>query len=198
MTRAVLIDVGGVLSHMPGFDQEWSARLGLPVQEFLRAVYAGSDETVLIGAVSEAEWWRTVAGRLGVTADVIDAMLEDLAVREIWDEDLLAMLRGLRGSVATAIVSNAWPGTRARFARDGLLDLADEFVWSGEVGYAKPHPRIFEIALERVGAAPADALFIDDTPGHVTAAAALGITGHVHTDSASTIARITSELERGR
>jgi hypothetical protein len=37
----------------------------------------------------------------------------------------------------------------------------------------------------------AAALFVDDTPGHVAAAEALGLTGHVHTGAASTMARIT-------
>jgi putative hydrolase of the HAD superfamily len=198
MTRAVLIDLGGVLAHMPGFDEAWSARFGMTTAEFLSAVYAGSDDTVLIGATTEADWWRLVAGRLGTTAGVIDEMQLDLAARERWDDALVTLLRGLRGSVPTAIVSNAWPDTRARLDRDGMLDLADEFILSGEVGCAKPDPRIFEIALERVGAEPANALFIDDTPGHVAAARALGIAGHVHTDSASTLAWITSELGRER
>jgi len=194
VTSAVLIDMGGVLTTVPGFDEAWAARLGLAREEFLRAVYAGSDETVLVGTVSEADWWRIVAGRLGITADVIDEMHLDLAAREKWDDALLALLRGLRGSVPIALVSNAWPDTRARLARDGMLDLADEFVLSGEVGYAKPHPRIFGIALERLGATPADALFVDDTPGHVAAARALGISGHVHTGTPSTIAAIRDFL----
>jgi putative hydrolase of the HAD superfamily len=194
MTRAILIDLGGVLTHMPGFGEAWSARLGMTTREFLSAVYAGSDETVLIGAATEADWWRVVAGRLGVTAEVIDEMHRDLAARESWDDALVTLLRDLRGSVPTAIVSNAWPETRGRLGRDGMLDLVDELVISAEVGCAKPDPRIFGIALERVGAAPADALFIDDTPGHVAAAQALGIAGHVHTDAASTIAAIRDFL----
>jgi putative hydrolase of the HAD superfamily len=50
------------------------------------------------------------------------------------------------------------------------------------------------VALERVGADPADALFIDDTPGHVAAATSLGMTGHVHTSSGDTLARIREFL----
>jgi hypothetical protein len=40
-------------------------------------------------------------------------------------------------------------------------------------------------------------LFIDDTPGHVCAAEALGMTGRVHTGSASTIGRIDAFLATG-
>ena len=202
MRPSILIDLGGVLAHMPRFAEAWGARFGMTTQEFLTAVYAGSDDTVLIGAVTEGEWWRIVAGRLGVTADVIDEMHQDMAAKESWDEALVALLRtlraprGARGLVRTAVVSNAWPETRARLRRDGMLDLVDELVISAEVGCAKPDPRIFEIALDRVGARPGDALFIDDTPGHVAAAQALGIAGHVHTDSASTIEAIQDFLAK--
>jgi putative hydrolase of the HAD superfamily len=195
MTRAILIDLGGVLSEVPGFAEAWSSRLDISPEAFLRAVYRGSDEQVLIGAMSEADWWAIVAERLNVTAEVTAEIHRDIAARETWDDELVALLRDLHGRVRTAIVSNASPGTRARLARDGMADLADELVISAEVGYAKPDPRIFEIALRRVGAAPADALFIDDTPGHVDAARALGIVGHVHTDSASTITAIRDFLD---
>jgi putative hydrolase of the HAD superfamily len=43
-----------------------------------------------------------------------------------------------------------------------------------------------------VGTEPGSALFIDDTPGHVTAAQALGIAGHVRTDTRTTEAAIES------
>jgi HAD superfamily hydrolase (TIGR01509 family) len=46
------------------------------------------------------------------------------------------------------------------------------------VGCRKPDPRIFEIALERLGGvAPERALFLDDHPGNIAGARAAGITG---------------------
>jgi hypothetical protein len=42
---------------------------------------------------------------------------------------------------------------------------------------------------------PCDALFIDDTPGHVTAAESLGMIGHLHTSTVGTITRIEAFLE---
>jgi putative hydrolase of the HAD superfamily len=71
-----------------------------------------------------------------------------------------------------------------------MLDIAGEIVLSCEAGYAKPDPRICLTALDRLGAGPAAALFIDDKPGNVAAAEALGMTGHVHAGSVRTIARI--------
>jgi putative hydrolase of the HAD superfamily len=71
-----------------------------------------------------------------------------------------------------------------------VAGLADEIMLSCEAGVAKPDRRIFELALGRLGAEPGQALFIDDTPGHVAAAQALGMAGHVHTGSQTTVAAI--------
>lgn len=107
-----------------------------------------------------------------------------------WDPDLVALVRGLRGRAATALVSNAWPQMRDALARAGLTEAVDAVILSCEVGQAKPDARIYRAALGRLGVAPGDALFVDDTPGHVAAAEALGMAGHVHTDATSTTARI--------
>ncbi len=46
---------------------------------------------------------------------------------------------------------------------------------SYRVGARKPDPAIFHAALEAAGVTPSDAAFIDDRPGHVAAARAIGI-----------------------
>jgi putative hydrolase of the HAD superfamily len=194
--QAVLIDIGGVLvaDSLPEAAAAWSARLGITRQAFLNALFGGSDDQVLTGRVSEQAWWDVVAGRLEAGPDLLAELRRDLASRETWDGTLVAFVRRLRGRAKTAAVSNAWPGTRARMSQAGMLDLVDEVVLSCEVGYAKPDPRIFTAALRRLAAGPGDALFIDDTPGHVTAAESLGMTGHVHTSTTSTISRIEDFL----
>ena len=194
--KAILIDIGGVLvpSFLPAAAAAWGRRLGLAPAAVLNALFQGSDDQVLIGRVSEPAWWDIVAGRLGAGPELIAELRRDLAAREHWDDSLTAFLRDLRGRAGIALVSNAWPGTRLRMAQAGLLDIADEIVLSSEVSYAKPDPRIYTAALRRLAAGPASALFVDDTPGHVAAAEALGLTGHVHTGAASTISRIETFL----
>ena len=190
--RAVLIDLGGVLikDYLTAAAAEWSTRLGVAPQVFLDALFGGSDDQVVVGRVSEQEWWDIVAVRLGAGHDLVAELRRDLAAREVWDEALVVLVRGLRDRVKTAIVSNAWPGTRERIAQAGMLDLVDEAVLSYEVGYAKPDPRIYQAALRQLAAAPGDALFIDDMPANVAAARSLGMSGHAHTGTTGTIERI--------
>ena len=149
---------------------------------------------MLTGRVSEPAWWNIIAGRLEIGPDLLAELRQDLTSGAVWDGALVALLRHLRGHAKTAIVSNAWPGTRARISQAGRLDIADESILSCEIGHAKPDPRIYAAALQRLTADPGDALSIDDTPGHVTAAESLGMTGHVHTSTAGTIARIEDFL----
>lgn len=194
---AILIDIGGVLvpDHLTAAAIAWSNRLGISHQDFLSALFGGNDEQVLIGRTSEETWWNIVRDRLGIGQGLIDEIRGDLASRETWDTALVEGLRRLGGSAKTAIVSNTWPQMRTRMANAGLLGMVDAIVLSCEIGYAKPDPRIYTAALRRVGAHPAEALFIDDTPGHVATAQSLGMAGHVHTSTPDTLARIQEFLQ---
>jgi putative hydrolase of the HAD superfamily len=192
----ILLDIGGVLVRdwTTAAAADWGTRLDIGPEAFLSALYAGNDDTVLIGRVSEADWWDIVAGRLGLDADAAADLRDDLAARETWDESLVSVLRALRGCVPTGVISNAWPGQRDRMAREGLLDLVDEIVLSCEVGCAKPDPGIYTLAAERLGVVPAEILYIDDAEVNVHAAEELGMTGHLHTATATTRARIDAFL----
>jgi 2-haloacid dehalogenase len=53
---------------------------------------------------------------------------------------------------------------------------------SGEVRLIKPDPRIFQLFFETHGIDPAHAVYIDDLPSNVEAAAALGMHGILFTD----------------
>lgn len=56
-----------------------------------------------------------------------------------------------------------------------FLDWFQSIVLSGEVGIAKPDPRIFQLLLQRIGRPPAECLFIDDAPANIAVAQAQGI-----------------------
>jgi putative hydrolase of the HAD superfamily len=78
----------------------------------------------------------------------------------------LALLDALRDrGLKVGLVSNAFdPGwlLHEDLARMGLGERLDVAVFSSEVGKRKPHPAIFEAALERLGVEPERALFVGD------------------------------------
>lgn len=86
----------------------------------------------------------------------------------------LAALR--RAGCALVLASNADAIDIAPWKLSPLAPLFDAAVFSYDVGVMKPDAGIYEIAMERAGAAPEDCLFIGDGGHHELAGArALGI-----------------------
>ena len=66
---------------------------------------------------------------------------------------------------------------REELRHHGVLDLFEVLSISCEVGYLKPHPRIFEHALEALSASPADTVMVGDSlRADVAGAKSLGMT----------------------
>lgn len=74
------------------------------------------------------------------------------------------LLRALRTRYRLAVVSNFdyTPTARGVLEREGIVDLFDTILVSDEVGWRKPKPIIFELALARLGLDAADGLFVGD------------------------------------
>jgi HAD superfamily hydrolase (TIGR02253 family) len=53
---------------------------------------------------------------------------------------------------------------RAHLDALGILDLFDTITTSEDAGFYKPHPRPFQLALERAGVKPEEAVYIGDNP----------------------------------
>jgi putative hydrolase of the HAD superfamily len=114
--------------------------------------------------------WMTEAGLPHDRADVVVRHANELlfgpesTVFTLYD-DTLACLDALKAAgVRMAVVSN-WDNSLHRTLRMfGLTDYFEHVVASLEEGVEKPEPRIFQIALERAGVAPGDALHVGDNP----------------------------------
>jgi putative hydrolase of the HAD superfamily len=91
-------------------------------------------------------------------------------------DDTVPFLSWLRSrGVLTALVSNCADTTRALLANLDLIPLVDAVVLSCEVGSIKPYPEIYATALEELGVAAVDAVFIDDQPSFCVGAQAVGV-----------------------
>lgn len=89
--------------------------------------------------------------------------------------DTVEVLRDLRArDVPVAVVSNIAWDIRPVFERHGVADLVTEWVLSYVEGVVKPDPKIFTVACQRLGVAPADALMVGDSPENDGGAAAIG------------------------
>jgi putative hydrolase of the HAD superfamily len=90
--------------------------------------------------------------------------------------DTVPFLDWLRSrGVRTALVSNCADTTRALLTELGVIPLVDAVVLSCEVGSVKPYPDIYVTALDELGVAAVDAVFIDDQPTYCVGAEAVGV-----------------------
>jgi HAD superfamily hydrolase (TIGR01509 family) len=115
----------------------------------------------------DERWWEMFSGDIPETISAI----EQLHARGV-------TLVGL-----TNMPTEKRDGTFAMHPAFGLLS---HIVVSADVGLSKPDPRIFALTAERAGHAPRELLFIDDTRGHIDAAARCGFDVH-HFDDPSTL-----------
>ena len=77
-------------------------------------------------------------------------------------------------------------------------DLFEVIVDSSAVGIRKPDPAIYRMALDQLGVAPERSVFLDDAPGNIEAARALGMHAIlVEDDHAGAFAELDRLLSEG-
>ncbi|BBL82900.1 HAD family hydrolase [Thermus thermophilus] len=91
------------------------------------------------------------------------------------------LLRRLKArGLKVGVLSNTLPSLRESLAHHGLAWYVDGFFASCALGVAKPDPRAFLLALEGLGLAPEETLYLDDDPENVEAARRLGLRAEVY------------------
>jgi putative hydrolase of the HAD superfamily len=139
------------------------------------------------GEVSEEEFERSFAGRLGLADS--DGLIERLFVGMTPLEEMIEVVRTARAAgLKTALLSNSW--SVSHYDRDLLDELFDVSVISGEVGMHKPQPEIYRLTVERLGLEPTECVFVDDLRENCEGAEAVGMTAIRHRDARETIARL--------
>jgi len=95
---------------------------------------------------------------------------------EILYSDASECLKRLSEKYKIGIIANQLSGTKERLDKHGVLKYIDLVIASAEEGVSKPDKRIFEIALERAGCKPEEAVMIGDrVDNDIVPAKALGM-----------------------
>ncbi|MBE7195524.1 MAG: HAD family hydrolase [Gordonia polyisoprenivorans] len=173
---AVLFDWAGTLTPYHRIDvlSHWIAAAGVAHPEDGEAIGTSLHEAEGRVMARVRETWQSAT-----MADVFeeaDVEVEDAilhAYREEWQPHTITdtsagqVMRRARGlGLGVAVVSNTlWERSwhDEIFRRDGILDDIDVAVYSSEVGHVKPHPLLFQNALEGLGnPEPHRCLFVGD------------------------------------
>lgn len=178
----VLFDYGGVLAE-EGFCaglRAIAAAQGRDPDAFFQAVR----ELIaacgyLTGRAAEADFWAALRQqqRIRGTDGALRAELLRRFVLRPW---MLAVVRQLRcAGVRTAILSDQTNWLDELNERDRFFPLFDRVFNSYYLQRSKHDPDVFGEVVARMQGTPAQTLFIDDTPEHVTRACHGGLHGIV-------------------
>lgn len=177
--RAIIFDLGGVLvrTEQPSPREALAKKLGRTRQQLEALVFSEeSGMQAQRGEIDVQDHWAYVAGELGIPEAEIPGLQDQFWGGDQLDEDLVNAIRGYKQDYTTALLSNAFNDLRWAVEEVWEIeDAFDEIFISAELGIVKPDPRIFQLVLERLGAAPEEAVFIDDFETNVEGARSVGL-----------------------
>lgn len=187
---AVIFDFGGVLAAN-GRHSDFASRFPHADPQVVTRIFVGD-----YGDDGDHPWHRLERGEItleenrrlnreALLAAGIDlpapAPGETLTLTFTPNEPVVALVHDLRAAgLRLGVLTNNVREFRDRWrAMLPFDDLFDDVVDSHEVGLRKPNPAIYQLALERLGAAAGRTAFLDDVPSNVAAAESLGMRGVV-------------------
>jgi HAD superfamily hydrolase (TIGR01509 family) len=179
--ETVFLDAGGVFIY-PNWWRVADALATYGVEVSPEALKAADprarrelDDRKVIGGTTDASrgwlFFDLILAHAGVTpSERTAAALAELhayhSASNLWEyvpDDVLPALEALRGrGLRLVVVSNANGTLRAHLDRLGLTSRFDVVLDSADEGVEKPHPRFFEIAMEKSGAARETTIHVGD------------------------------------
>jgi len=179
----ILLDLNGVLYRYDRAARiaRLAALTGAPPGAILRDIWdSGFEDQGDAGALDAAAYLGGFGARMAhdlSEADWLDAQIAALAPIE----PALALLARLRPGVHCAVLTNNNLLVRRHFAllypELAALVGGRAFV-SAEFAARKPDPDVYRRCLLRIGVAPGETLFIDDSAANVAGARQAGLLGH--------------------
>jgi putative hydrolase of the HAD superfamily len=148
------------------------------------------------GFLSREETAEQMAELIGISTEEFIAEQDKGEVR---NEQLVQYVKKLRPQYKVAMLSNISSRERLdiRFEPGQLDELFDVVVASGDVGYIKPEPEIYQSAIDQLGVRPEECVMIDDIIEFCRGAEAAGIHAiqYLHYDQA--ITDLEALIDRG-
>lgn len=179
--KVVIFDLGGVILRTddPTPREALAARLGLSRWDLEDIIFGNEvSQRAEAGQASLEEVWAEVCRALNLPPEEIPAVERDFFAGDRVDFDLVNLIRSLRPTYQTVLLSNTWRQDLPAFLSDVLgipLDTFDLIISSAAYRAVKPHPEIFRLALAEAGVEPEQAVFVDDNRANIEGARALGL-----------------------
>ncbi len=169
MIRSIIFDCFGVLveSSYEPFKRTYFGENAELIQKFIEVEDRSSRGEITLG---EAE---------GAFAELAGISVEQCATElemNPRNEQLLAFIRDeLKPVFKIGFLSNVARDRMQELFTPEDIALFDDVVLSFQVGLAKPDPKIFKLASERLGVRPEECLFVDDLARYLVGAEEVGM-----------------------
>jgi epoxide hydrolase-like predicted phosphatase len=199
--KAVIFDLAGVvLFPLRGtFNSLLAERLEAPFEAVERVMSDHKNDLWDINEMSDDEFYDHLLTELNLPLEK-KAIIRKFVIDDFFiDQEMLALIRVLRKSYTTALLTNFPTHVHDFMQRSWHVDGAfDHIIVSADVKLIKPDPRIYQLAIDRIGCQASEAVFIDDRKVNVDAAKALGINGICFSNKGKTINDLNRVLKSGR
>lgn len=199
MIKAIIFDLGGVLMTdvpLKEIAEDLSKRLTLPAEEIWAHLYPSEHwELLTLGKITEEEYWddflktSKISEKLEVRSEKLKKELKKKVRSSLFPlGHSTRIINLLRNRYKLAILSNhAKEWSEYMKQEFDLFKSFDPIIFSCDVGFRKPDPQIYEMALERLKCEPEECIFIDDKKRNTDAGEKLGIKGIVFEDASKLI-----------
>lgn len=193
MIKAIIFDCFGVLlgnaykMHLTEVEQVDPERA-----KEIRAINHASD----MGILTREETASAISELFGMETE---DFLEEQNQLEVPNEPLLEYIATLKTQYKIGLLSNI--SSRERLSirfKPGQLDAHfDTIVASGDEGYVKPQPEVYEIAATRLGVLPSECVMIDDIAEFCEGARQTGMQAIQFLNTEQCITDLNTLIDRG-
>jgi len=169
MLKVIIFDFFDVLA--PDFYRVWLEKNNLQrTGEYLKIA-----QDIDSGQITLDSYYSRLAELCGQSASSLKNEFEN---NVDLNHQLFGLIKSLRKQYKIVLLTNS-PANMVRIIlqNNSLEQYFDAIIISGEVGYVKPQPEIFQLALDSVQALAREAIFIDDLAEYLAGAKRVGIKG---------------------
>ena len=171
--------------------EDLSKRFTLSAEKIWAYLYPSEHwELLTLGKITEDEYWddflktSKISEKLEVRSEKLKKELKKKVRSSLYPlEHTPRIISLLKDHYKLAILSNhskEWASYMRR--KFDLFKSFDPIIFSCDVGFRKPDPQIYEMALEKLKCEPEECIFIDDKKRNTDAGEKLGIKGIVFED----------------
>jgi len=156
-------------AHSPAAAEYWKA-------QFFQG-YEGDWGAFDAGLLTTDELVDRISSRTVLTPDEVRAVVDAVPPSLTPLSGTVQLIDDLRQAGHRLFFLSNMPAPYADYLQQqhAFLSAFEDGVFSAHVQVGKPHPQIFQVALERFGVPAADCVFIDDHPANIEVAQSLGL-----------------------